>query len=164
MTFGTAPQQTNWSGSYIYTLEAPVDSMSSGPECVWSSSSRRSGRRFWNTSPSLRQLHRNEDVLRGAPSLEMPDKMPEDMPDRMPEGIPDRMPEGIPDRMPEDMPDRMPEGMPDRMPDKMSNRMPQDMPDRIPEDLPIICQKVCQIECQIECQKICQKICQYENV
>ena len=29
---------------------------------MWSSSSKRSGRRFWNTSPSLRQLHRNEDV------------------------------------------------------------------------------------------------------
>jgi hypothetical protein len=48
---------------------------SSGPEYVWSSSSRRSRRRLWNTSPSLRQLHLNEDVLKGAPSLDEEETM-----------------------------------------------------------------------------------------
>ena len=31
--------------------------------------------RFWNRSPSVRQLHRNEDLLRGAPSLEEEEMM-----------------------------------------------------------------------------------------
>lgn len=44
------------------TLEALVGLMSGSA----SFSNRRSGRRFWNTSPSLPSLHRNEGVLRGA--------------------------------------------------------------------------------------------------
>lgn len=54
------------------TLEAIVGSMrgSSEPECARSSSNRRLGKGFWNTSSNPRQLHRNEDVLKGARSLD----------------------------------------------------------------------------------------------
>ena len=75
MTFGTAPQETK-SGSYIYS-----GSPSGSHEWEFRTRVRveflqqKIRKKVLNISPNLCQLHWNEDVLRGAPSLDEEEMM-----------------------------------------------------------------------------------------